>query len=155
PELYDVFKKLRNRVQSLIREAKKEHLAAFNCKRGIASTWGELKRLGLIGSSVRNNRCNFDLDVLNNAFILSSSPHPVTQSVCSVSSLHSGDCGRLDETELFFADIPPKVLINAILKGRSEAMGVDLNKMPQACVAFLAPLPASVIQSHVTRLTLS
>ncbi|KMQ90665.1 rna-directed dna polymerase from mobile element jockey-like protein, partial [Lasius niger] len=111
---------------SLIREAKKEHyLAAFNCKRKIAFTWGELKRLGLIGSSVRNNRCNFDLDVLNNAFILSSSPHPVTQSMCSVSSLLSGDCGRFDETELFFADISPKALITAILKGRSEAMGVD------------------------------
>ncbi|CAL1672688.1 unnamed protein product [Lasius platythorax] len=64
PELYDVFKKLHNRVQSLIREAKKEHyLAAFNCKRRITSIWRELKRLGLIGSSVRNNRCNFDLDV--------------------------------------------------------------------------------------------
>lgn len=126
PELHYIFRKLRNEVQSHVREAKKKYyLTTFSHKRGIASTWGELKRFRLLNSSTGRSQCSFNLDELNAAFILSPSPHPGAQSVSSESHSLTWDSGGFDDMEFFFADISPKALMDAIHKGKSEAAGVD------------------------------
>ena len=52
PELHKLFKKLRNKVQSLIRDAKENYYqTVFSQKRDTVSTWSELRRHGLVSSS--------------------------------------------------------------------------------------------------------
>ncbi|KMQ81617.1 reverse transcriptase [Lasius niger] len=110
PEFYEAFKRLRNLVQSQIREAKeKYYLTALKGKQGPSSTWGELKHLGLLGSLAKN-RCNFDLNELNSAFTSSSSQYPEVRPVHSALCSSPGDLGQFDETDFFFADILPKTI---------------------------------------------
>ncbi|CAL1671702.1 unnamed protein product [Lasius platythorax] len=139
PELHKLFKKLRNRVQSLIRDAKENYYrTVFSLKRDTVSTWGELRRLGLVSSSSEKDRCNFDLDELNAVFILSSSAGSDIESGDLNWDPDALDIKRFDDTCFFFADISPKALRDAIFKGRSEAMGID--KISTKCLKITFPV---------------
>lgn len=118
PELHKLFKALRNRVQSLIRDAKENYYQnVFSLKRDTVSTWSELRRLGLIGSSAGKNRCNLDLDELNAAFILSIAAGFDTESGDLNWHPDDSDLERFNDAHFFFADISSKALRDAIFKG--------------------------------------
>ncbi|KMQ91290.1 reverse transcriptase [Lasius niger] len=147
PELHKLFKRLRNRVQSLIRDAKENYYqTVFSQKRDTVSTWGELRRLGLVSSSSGKNRCNFDLDELNVAFILSTSAGSDIESGDLNWDPDALDVERFDDTCFFFADISPKALRDAIFKGRFEAMDIDKISTKCLTIAF------SVLLSYLLKL---
>ncbi|KMQ82425.1 reverse transcriptase [Lasius niger] len=125
PELYSVFKLLRNEVQSQIRKAKKNHYwGVLNRRQNAASMWGELRRLGLIGAP-KATLGSLDLNELNLAF--SSVTHADSDMERGLPGGDEStlDSGQFDDSEFFFLDISPSQLLRAIQKGRSESVGVD------------------------------
>ncbi|KMQ90605.1 rna-directed dna polymerase from mobile element jockey-like protein [Lasius niger] len=124
PELYGVFKSLRNEVQSRIRGAKRNHYReTLSRKQGISPMWGKLRRLGLIGALKAPDLRGLDLDELNRAFCSHARAGAGCNSVAD--DMVVLDTVQFDDAEFFFSDISPSQLLRVASRGGSEAVGVD------------------------------
>ena len=121
PELYIVFKSLRNEVQSRIRRVKRNYYrGVLERKQKATVMWAELRRLGLIGSAATSDLHGFDLNDMNLAF---SALHGEFNFVGGDEVIL--DSGQFDDSEFFFLNVSPCQILSIVHGGGSEAMGVD------------------------------
>ncbi|CAL1671726.1 unnamed protein product [Lasius platythorax] len=123
PELYRVFKSLRNEVQSRIRRVKRNYYrGVLDRKQKATVMWGELRRLGLIGSAATPDLHGLDLNDMNLAF---SALHADREFDFVGGDEVTLDSGQFDDSEFFFLNVSPCQVLNIVHRGGSEAMGVD------------------------------
>jgi len=121
---YTRYKKLRNKVQSLVRDAKmKYYLDVFNVPGEPCTIWKRLKNLGLIKSKSLDSRLIFSTDELNDFFVRGTSPH----NNFNGSKIYLGE-EFYDDSKFYWNHIEPAHVLKALMANKSDAEGIDCLK---------------------------
>lgn len=120
---HDRFRALRNKVQSLIRTAKKNYyLAIFGRKNDQATTWNKLRHLGLIKAKDPSRKLACSPDELNAFFAATGrSINEETQQLITSRTL----CEVFDDGKFFFKYVSPDTVRKSLARIKSNAIGTD------------------------------
>lgn len=119
---YNLFKSLRNGVQSMVRQAKQEYYEnIFNCTRNANEIWKGLRHLGLIRNRNSGARLSCTVEELNRFFTDGEA------ELFSVGSDLSEDffVGNFDDSSFYWSHVTPLEIRRAILRTTSNAVGMD------------------------------
>lgn len=123
-ENYHKFKTMRNKVQNIIRTAKKKYyLAIFGQKDKPNEIWKNLRHLGLIKSNQGGGRLACTAEEMNAFFSDAGSGLEVDDN--QLSDVVYQQDGIFDEKKLYFKYITPDVIRKSLMKIKSNAVGAD------------------------------
>ncbi|CAL1671736.1 unnamed protein product [Lasius platythorax] len=137
--LYNRYKALRNNVQALVRDAKKEHYMRMFSRAGKAEEiWRGLRHLGLIKARAEGGRLRHTVEELSEFFAQSAEQLEqgdgiVLEEVCS---------GVFNEDNFHWKYVKPESVTKAIAKMNSNAVGADgiLLSLLRCSMTYLTPI---------------
>lgn len=130
------YKRLRNRVTTIIRNAKRSHdMQRFNINLPSKELWNNVKKLGLTKKSHTTSSIDHPADAIND-FFCSNFTAPDSTATGTNS----------DPTSFRFSEIQDFEIINAAFAIKSNAMGID--EIPIKFIRILLPFALPVL-SHL------
>ncbi|XP_011860418.1 PREDICTED: RNA-directed DNA polymerase from mobile element jockey-like, partial [Vollenhovia emeryi] len=131
--LYSLFRVLRNDVQTLVRNAKKEYYTNFfrNC-RDPGTMWNSLRHLGIIKSRYSGCPLPCSLDELNLHFASAGDREEAPKP----EQLHADD-GAFDDSRFYWGIVTPEEIVSALSRARSQARGID--RLPSRLLRLALP----------------
>src|SRR5436190_4915195 len=146
---YNNFKTMRNKVQHLIRTAKKNYyLEIFSCMDKPANIWGKLRHLGLIRVKDSNRRLTHSVEELNAFFgdIGTQNIDNDTQNNTDFSS------ENFDDTKFYFKHITPDIISRAFGRIKSGAIGIDdiSSRLIKASLFYVMPIIEHIFNFSLT-----
>lgn len=118
PHLLTRFKQLRNRVKTLVRNAKSDYFRkVFKDAKNSSSMWSALRRLGI--GTKNNAEIHIHPDVLNNHFASASLGSPALAFDPPSQQIHEND------DKFYFAHVTHEMILRAFSKSKSNSLGSD------------------------------